>query len=716
MESFIAESKIGAKDKSILIRRKEIAPQIRALLGEYHDPRVNYAKTMQKMQRLILNTKFLEDIRELGLGVFLFERGTQPPTGDFNIPIAGDASDVYSPLNGLLTTKEIAQAVKEQMGEKKLGDVYKWFVAANAIVNYNKVVLNPGSIAKNFQSSGLILLANGHWDLRKMKNAVGLVRANMGIDDGTGGAMNAVRPTQEQRDKQRKYRKELIDLGILDDGATMGDFRTYIDQAGPIASLVEAGIDKIGLGGVIGSKSLARRALATGNEWMQIAFRFGDDFWKVIGYENEKDSLIKAGYSEADAKIEAAERTKNTYPTYSRAGAIIKALGQSPFVGTFATFSAEIIRTSFHNIRYGAMDFKKGMKTGNKPLMLHGLNRLASYAAVSAGIYGLQLASMALKGVDDEDDEAFRLLGPPWMRNSNLLYTGRDENGNLTAYDLSSFDPYGMFKRVLIAIMRDQPIDDALRTGIWDTVAPFFSADILITTITDLIYNKKASTGRPIYDDANKWEKIPEYLLDQVQPGIVGAAERWNRAFKDEKKSMGYSEYREEEEAMAMLGWRSTTIHPPTALSLRAIDLEKTVADSRKLVKKELANPNKVSGDDIRKAFEAGKRVHDEAYDQFAPIISAAKKSGMKQEDIDLAMKKSQNEEQRNYLVRGRTPPFKLTQNSEKDAIENARQRSGRNDFAVTIRERYAIERKLEREAQQRDSKIYLSRGKREQP
>src|SRR5690606_37019749 len=52
METFIRESKLGAKDLSVLKKRKQIAPEIRALMGEYIDPRVNFAKSATKMGRL----------------------------------------------------------------------------------------------------------------------------------------------------------------------------------------------------------------------------------------------------------------------------------------------------------------------------------------------------------------------------------------------------------------------------------------------------------------------------------------------------------------------------------------------------------------------------------------------------------------------------------------------------------------------------------------
>lgn len=76
MEGLIKESTLGARDLTILMGRKNIAPEIRALLGENTDADVNYARTMLKMNRLIHNTRFLGVLKEKGDGNFLLKKET----------------------------------------------------------------------------------------------------------------------------------------------------------------------------------------------------------------------------------------------------------------------------------------------------------------------------------------------------------------------------------------------------------------------------------------------------------------------------------------------------------------------------------------------------------------------------------------------------------------------------------------------------------------
>ena len=96
MESLIKEGTLGARDLSILVKRKEIAPEIRALLGEYTDPKINYTRTMLKMSRLIWNTNFLKDVQKIGMR----EGWLTAEQDEINTDsMAGTGSEVLAPLN-----------------------------------------------------------------------------------------------------------------------------------------------------------------------------------------------------------------------------------------------------------------------------------------------------------------------------------------------------------------------------------------------------------------------------------------------------------------------------------------------------------------------------------------------------------------------------------------------------------------------------------------
>lgn len=50
--------------------------------------------------------------------------------------------------------------------------------------------------------------------------------------------------------------------------------------------------------------------LRKANQFAQGFYSFGDDFWKIIGFENEKAGLLKAGIPLAEAEAMAAKRRR----------------------------------------------------------------------------------------------------------------------------------------------------------------------------------------------------------------------------------------------------------------------------------------------------------------------------------------------------------------------------------------------------------------------
>lgn len=173
-EHFAIESKLGGKDLSVLMQRQQVPPELRALLGEYVDPTINFAKSALKMGRLIWNERFLTRVRALGLGSFLFEGEERPP--DATAQLAAEGSEAYAPLNGLWTTPEIAQAFKDALGRENVGDFYRTVIRLNGAVKYSKTVLSPTTAARNFQSAMFFSLANGHFDVRQMRKSLTALR------------------------------------------------------------------------------------------------------------------------------------------------------------------------------------------------------------------------------------------------------------------------------------------------------------------------------------------------------------------------------------------------------------------------------------------------------------------------------------------------------------------------------------------------------------
>ena len=666
MESFIKESKLGAKDLTVLKKREDIAPEIRALLGEYTDPRMNFAKTATKMGRLIWNQHFLDRVREIGKGTFLFDEDEAPPTATRKIAAEGNES--YAPLNGLWTYPEIDQAFRDALGKEQMANWYKHVVQINGLVKYGKTILSPTTAARNWQSAMFFALANGHFNLGHVTKSVAGLKEYF---SGTG------------RGEQLAYLRKLKDLGVVYDNANAGEVMRLLAD-----SKIEDFLRE--------KKSLPARALRGMNEFAQKAYSYGDDFWKIIGFENEKRALIEAGMTDAQAEKEAADRIRNTYPTYSLTGRGIKALARFPLAGTFVNFPAEIIRTSANMLRYVHKDWSDGRKA-------LATKRAVGLAMVSGFFYALQAMTKAMFGVDDEEEEALRLMAAPWNRNANLAFAGRDKDGKLQYFDMSFLDPYSYFKKPLNAILRDQPWEDKATQAITEAVEPFLGVDIAAGAIRDIVTNKKESGGKVFNEFGSPAEmtgQIAEHLRKALQPGIASNIERTWKALSGQHRTSG-EPYDLGDEAMGWIGWRASQSDPKTALYYRSFEFADAKAAASKTLNNVVRKRDDVDQDDIADAYESSNRQLQDAYRQMELIIAAAKKSNMNPLQIRQVLRASGiSEHDTNTLMRGKTPKLRVQQETINNSVKKARQLYG-PEQAMKVRQRYLAANKMATEAEE---------------
>lgn len=656
MDAFIAEGKLGAKDLSILIKRKEIAPEIRALLGEYKDPRLNFAKSATKMARLVWNQRLLDRVRDIGLGTFLFTDDTKPANA--TVQIAGESSEVYAPLNGLWTTPEIAQAFKDILGKDQLSDLMRHVVAFNAAVKYGKTVLSPTTAMRNIQSALFFTVANGHFDYSKASKAIEAFKEQ--VLGKTGDA----------------YMRRMLELGVTYDTPNMDELKQWVKESGYFMANEDA--------------IAPRKWLSKLNERVQGFYRFGDDFWKIIGFENEKAVMLKAGLPLAEAEARAAERIRNTYPTYSMIGMGTKWLSRFPLVGTFVSFPAEIIRTSGHIFKYMAQD----IRSNNKQIRAMGARKLVGAALVSGGFYALSALTKAAFDMDDDDEEVIRVMAPEWSKNSTFLFWGRNEKtGQMEYTDLSFLDPYGYWKRPITAMMRDQPWDEALASGMRDMLAPFFSLDITTNTILEVIRNKKAS-GSSVYDEtASRMAitgQVSEYIAKSLSPNFIGNIQRTYSASKDEKKANGQP-YVMKDEMMALVGWRHSTTDPRAAIRYRAMDYLEQNRIASGALNRVLREQNTLPDERIIKAVEQSVEAKQRIYKDMSMVIKAAMKSGMDDIDVeDILRAGSISKDAAISLTEGEMPEVKLSMTSIKKAVQAA-EAAGDYDRVDELYRRYDV-------------------------
>lgn len=475
-------------------------------------------------------------------------------------------------------------------------------------------------------------LANGHFDLRHMRKSI----------DGVAEYFS-----HQGRQDKLEYLQKLKRLGVVYDTPFAGEMMRLLEDS-RIPTLLSGKADAIGV------KSAFHIA--------QRFYQYGDDFWKIIGFENEKQMLMSVGIDEGRAETMAAKRIRDTYPTYSMVGRAFQKLRRFPLAGTFVSFPAEIIRTTGHILRYAARDMKDPQL---RPLAKR---RIAGLAIASGFGYALQAMSTAWLGMDEDDIDAVRLMAAPWQKNSSLVFTGTDKDGKIRYFDISYMDPYNYWKRPLMAIARRQPWEDAAKQAAGELLEPFLGTDIAAKSIFEVLANKR-ETGSPIYQEHDDVDDqlvdIAQHLRKAAQPGFVSNLERTWKAIDGQTSPSG-RKYDLFDEGVAWIGFRMTTLDPKVALYYRSFDFKDAKAEADKKVRK-AAMAERATPEDMRKALETNRRLRTRAYRDLHLLVRAARKEGLRETDIRATLKNSTiSKDDIEYILRGQVPTY-----SPKDYVIN---------------------------------------------
>ena len=527
-EGFFKGSKVGAKDLSTLKFRQDIPEQIRMLMGEYTDPAMNYARTVNKLIHLAAQHKFLSDMREVGLGKFFFEKGDSLRPVGYNTQIAAEGSDVMAPLNGLYTTPEILQAFQKQFNQKEIGAVMTFLYRVMGLTKWLKTIASLGTHAKNVFSNLGFVMVNGH-NITKLGNAIKVVANDL--------------KTMSKPEIEAKI-DEYIEAGIMRQGAGINEIRDMFKDAsldGYLEKRLSAKQPK-GLFGKVGKYlNSFRKKVITG---LEEAYQAEDDMFKIAAYENEVSRYADALYNkkpadltDAEKKIvseKAANNVKDTYPTYSRIPEGIKLMRRVPlFIGSFISFQAESYRTAFNTIALA----KEELSSDNKKLKTIGATRVAgatayltiknallSYFGMAFGT-GLSGVIGALSDDDDEKEKEkdVREYLPSWSKNSDIIPIKKSD-GTIEYIDFSASDPHGAINKALNAFFSGEDLLDGFSKGLLATVEQFVGPDITVGLAIQLANNENDFGGK-IYNEqdtfAEKTRKITDYVYKVIEPGTL---------------------------------------------------------------------------------------------------------------------------------------------------------------------------------------------------
>ena len=403
------ENAVGLESGEQILKTRKILPfAIRKLMGEITDPAIVATTSLQRLSRLVEQSEFYSDIREIsqrpGENIFTPEK-----MGQYNVPLGnsdGNAEQQFNPLDGLYTTKEIAEVIGREVESSNstrnmIFQIYDLvFLVPKALTQLGIIVLSPATQARNFLGGGLMFMANGYASGESLDKATTAIKHNL---FGRVGYDSEGRLTAEGKNARRLF-KRMQELGIVNTSVRLNEavdmFSRLSDRSGStvgrighaLQALKQTGpgktVDFFGGNTLRGAQNLYA---ATDDFWKMAAF--GADRVRIqkmldnIDGENVTDEVklkILKAYAEtlttkvgADYRSNLARTIRTTdleeyidevaayhvrmgMPNYDYVGKFAQVIRQLP-LGNFIAFPTEILRTAGGNlpmIAYKQMSLK----------------------------------------------------------------------------------------------------------------------------------------------------------------------------------------------------------------------------------------------------------------------------------------------------------------------------------------------------------------------
>lgn len=574
------ESRIS-KDVSSLMARQSLPVEIRALMGEEHNPIKRFGQSASFQAQFLHRHQQQAALRTIGLntGLFASQRG-----GVYTQQIPAD-NPRWSPLAGIWTTPQLWASMQEMDGLNtgnnlwaKAGEALKWL---GSEAKFNRVAANPDSWLVNALGNAVALVQTG--DLfyssffRRVGDAVALYRS------GRAKSGEAIQTAQEAvTDAQRAMLSRLTASGVMGETFTLRDLEAslprhmlqWVAQDNTRERLLGGakgalwgqaagrglGIPGRVVGGVIGAAAGAAAGYTNIQNAMQRVAEYvmtgPDAIGRLTGFLGNYETALAAGMTPDAAFTHASDRTRNTFPDYGRMPELLKTLSRYGVAGSFIGFQYEVYRNFAWNIRYAVQD----LRSGNAPLVRKGIARAIGAATVgtlAAG--GLQAIFQGLAGTDDDRNRKWRKwFAAPWEKNAVIVFTDYTPEG-VSYFNTSYILPQATIAELAEAARSGEDPADAAGRVVAHVWEQFMGSSVHLQPILAALNNQDRA-GRPLtYKDgfAGALERLDEAQKTILEPGWAAKLERLEYALRGaEKRGRLFSV---DEEAKRVLGIREFT-------------------------------------------------------------------------------------------------------------------------------------------------------------
>lgn len=638
------ENRLGRQNRNTLKQRLDLPSEYKAFLGEVKEPVENVIKTGLKLASLTENYRFLSDIREAGLGEFLWAEGDESRPVDAVVKLADKNDLSMMPVAGLWTTPEFKEAFstpeRDFHNAPFLVRAMYWL---DTKAQRAKTAWSIQSHMRQVVGDPIMMAANGNW---------GHILPFFKRKPSTYAAAIFGKGTKNQR----QYLNRATELGLASEGIEYGLFNRFIRKKPIDQMIIET------LGKKPGKLPVNIDADVLGR-FARKNYGYTDTAFKLYGWEAEKAKYRKTGMFEDTPEGEraleeyAAKIVRDTNPTYSDLPPIIQAIRDIPGFGMFMAFPASQIRNAVKRAQVTATE----LSSENPKVRAIGLKRAISQLAVYSAPYIAEVASAAAASVSDEEREAFNKTLPWYARWGPKLFFGRNDKGEIRYINLGYIDPHAYFTqpiRLLLQGASEGEFVKSIGQAAAQAFEPYLQETMAATAAFDLARNR-TQFGSAIWEKndhplTKAMKAASHAYYGTIETGTQISLENIYKGYQGEV-SKGGKVYNARDEAIsAGTGFKIETYNPSQGFKFLVNDFVNGLKSSRAVLYRDLAREGYVSDAQVTQTIKRHDIIRKTAFDNFskqydnyhiidperlnkATLISSLKSRRVSDDDIEQA-------------------------------------------------------------------------------
>lgn len=645
-------SGIAQKSLGMTRKRNEYLPlELQKLFGIKEDPASRFIDTAMQQAELLSSWEMQKSIRASGMDNWLFER----PTGDAIHKIEGQARHLLGLTEGqdLYTHPAYAKALNTAFAPTNPNKLWRTYLWSNFAIKWGLTAGSVQGITRNLFFDPFFALANGQFKVWKAPEAMGTSIASLAPTVTEGFARRLNLPIKELRE----HVSELQRRDILEGGTTAGEYRDMLKDAIGHDSALS-----------YGESIIKKAALATPRTFSKF-WMLGQNFTRTYAYLNELTDL-QSVYGESKSlewmKDRAADKVRRGHNTYSRAPRIAREMRKAIVMGDFITYPIETTRTAMAIPRLIKEEYFFTEDGGQTfPERAIAMRRAVGYQAVAATMTSIGPASRQLSGISIDEDEALRVLGPFWMRNSLLVHLGKSGPMKYSVINASNTLPHAFLVNPIMAAMRGEELSDMETGPLAEMIRPFVNETVFTGIMHDLAMNEKISQGsnakiwNPELPMEERVKTAVEYAYSKLRPGTLRTIDRVMRGVNKEPLRSGRIPDTDTEIMAAMFGIRRMDFETPLLIDRKIFNYKKRSDDARAIFNETAYRKDNPDISDVHEAYKLRVQAEEGIFKEIQGAAKAAQTLGMTEDQIvkQMVEKFSMSEGKAKQLVSGEFDP-----------------------------------------------------------